>query len=151
MADFAARRPPPARSATRRPAAPGSANSTAVPPFGTTRGRRVAYTVNLEPETVVRVDKLLASNTGTTYGMVAVEAIRASFDHLLQRFGPNEQDPFPTRRISAGRIAHNQTVVRKVCYVTLEEAWAIESARQRLGGLELGQLHRLALDLYLNR
>lgn len=114
------------------------------------RGQRVAYTVNLTPATVEALDGIVSRAPGlTTYGMVAVDAIRSTFVELHDPIGNGPPVMFPQRRVGAGRLSGNQPLVRKVFYVTPEEANAIEAARQALGGMEIGQLHRLAFDRYL--
>lgn len=152
MADFEARRvrrpvpPPPVRPVTAVRTSPAHL------PFGNLRGTRVAYTINLTDDIAARLHEYVANSTeGATFGEVAVDAIRECFDRVLEELAPRTDDFFPMRRSSAGRLRRQQVLVRKVFYVTVDEAKAIEEARQRLGGLELGQLHRLALDHFLPR
>lgn len=152
MAEFKARRPAPSAAPPAQP--PGAAPtartaSPTPPPFGSARGQRIAYTVNLPPDTVEALDAAVGEETGmTTYGMVAVDAIRTTFEELLGELGRSNEQFFPHRRTGAGRLSGKQALVRKVFYVTFAEAGAIESARQALGGMEIGQLHRLAFSRY---
>lgn len=94
-------------------------------------------------------DRFDETNGQATYGSIAVDAIRSEFDQLLADVNPEPTGFFPRRRVVAGRLGRDDDFVRKAFYVTIDEAWAIENARQRLGGLELGQLHRMALHSYL--
>lgn len=116
------------------------------PPFGVRRGNRIAYTINL-PTTLARsLETAVANDTGTcSYGSIAVDAIRTHW----RRLESTADECFPHRRITIGRLDRTAPRVRKVFYVTPEEADAIDTVRRRLGGIEVGQLHRLTLELYL--
>ncbi|MBK6668174.1 MAG: hypothetical protein IPG46_00275 [Actinobacteria bacterium] len=58
-------------------------------------------------------------------------------------------DLFPPSRSANARLETDEQKVRKVFYVSVEEATAIETVRRRLGDMEIGQLHRMALAAHL--
>lgn len=154
LAGFRARTRPSGASGTVVPAPPKRRASTAgswLPPFGSLRGNRVAYTVNLPAELALRLDLAVAGLSGRpSYGAVAVDAVRtqwASIREELERETAGGR--FPYRRLSNGRLPSGAPADRKVFYVTPAEADAIAAVRHDLGGIEVGQLHRIALDGYL--
>lgn len=164
MAGFQARRPlasqpwvvpPPSRgpvtTPAQRPQSTPVREAQPPPPFGNFRGNRIAYTVNLPSDLAGRLNCELNNRTvHTSYGAIAVEAIRTHWTQLRDEINPRPDDAlFPLRRVSQGRLTCKQPHVRKVLYITTDEAVAIEAVRRQLGGIELGQLHRLALNLYL--
>lgn len=143
-----ARRPAPSprRHAARHQADAGP------PPFGTLRGGRVAYTVNLP----AHLAGLLATATGaggcfqgSTYGEVAVDAIRELWRNS-QRTPGGAEPRFAERLPTSGRFDGTAGARRAVFYVTPNDATAIARVREAFGDVQVGRLHRAALERYLN-
>jgi hypothetical protein len=91
-----------------------------------------------------------ANGGATPLGAVAVEAIRTHWRSIGEAVAVGGiDDIFPAERVIAGRLNSVGGSIRRIFYVSLEEAQAVEEVRRRLGGIEIGQLHRLALDRHL--
>ncbi len=143
-------------AATPGPRGPGRPRNTTPddlppPPFGNRRDNRIAYTVNLPTALARRLEAAVqTSRTPTTYGAVAVEAIHTQWQSLRDEVESTPADDvFPAARHGRGRLTPKTPHVRKVFYITPDEAAAVDAVREELGGIQLGQLHRLALDRHL--
>lgn len=123
------------------------------PPFGTRRGNRVAYSINLTRSLADAVAAHVADlGVRTSLGSVAVTAIRTQWPALSKELEPNEDDlRFLRQRPEVGRLPLGEPVVRRILYVTDDEAEGIEGVRRSLFGVELGQLHRACLERYLSK
>jgi len=122
------------------------------PPFGTRRGRRIAYTVNLPCDLAAILDVAVVDDVGRvrTFGQVVVEAMRVTAPSLQRRASERSRlaPAFPRQVELTETIAPGQDVERRVFYVSEGEARAIDELRHQLGAIPLGQLHRIVLRQY---
>ena len=103
--------------------------------------------MNLPVRIANRLDKHLKGEvTGVPAGAVAVEAIRTTWRSIQSELQTGD-DFFPVPRPRTG-LDTTSSAVRKVFYISLAEAHAIERVRTELGNMEIGQLHRLAFEAY---
>ena len=123
-------------------------------PFGTVRNHRISYGVNLTPQMNSKIEALQRSGPtkGIPAGAIAVEAIRTTWKQIADQLTPEGtgDDLFPPSRMSAAFSRQSGATIRKVFYISLAEATAIETVRASLGNVEIGQLHRLAFQRYFD-
>ena len=158
MADFEARRTSVANTPGRRLSGgrvdrqrrAGSVES-GPPPFGTRRGDRVVYSVELPRELVARLDELIDPGVPgrSTFGELAVTAIR-SFWHASHveviditdgLFEPPTDDL--DNAVASRPVGE---LDRTRFYITAADAEAIELVRLQFGRCELETLHVMAFE-----
>ena len=158
MADFEARRAsvtnaPGRRASGGRADRQRRAGSVEVgpPPFGTRRGDRVVYSVELPTELVERLDELIDAGVAgrATFGDLAVTAIR-SFWHASHVEVIDITDGLfepPTDELHASAASRPVgDLVRTRFYVSAADAEAIELVRLQFGRCELQTLHVVAFE-----
>lgn len=155
MSTFRARRTQPAAPDGRR----GSGGSDraherrgSTPPFGTRRGDRVGYAINLPADLARELDDHVNEylEGEMSHGQIAVRAIRTEWRDLLTQLRPAP----PSRRTGEVRRSTRFGTgegngKRTFFYVSPDEADEIDAIRARLGGIDLDELHRWTLDRFL--
>ena len=154
---FVARRSGSGRSTLQAaPSSTGRARTVApitAPPFGTRDGGLVRYIVLLDVELDERVTSTLASGrSGQSFGQLAFTAITQRKHEMRAELHPDPHVRYSDLRTLRPRPIPPGTISdRRTSRLTPEQALAVHEIRQSLGRIELAQLHRLALDLYLAR
>jgi len=134
-----------------RPSPPMPA--TVVLPFGTRDRGLVRYVVLLDEDLAERVaSRLRAGRSGESFGQLAFAAITGRPDEMRALLCCEPAGRYSALRTLRPRpIPPGVRTVRRTSRLTLDQAVAVDEIRRSLGRIEMGQLHRLALDLHLTQ